>query len=41
MIDKRSTQIDLGMVEALLFAFPGGDMDIWLDDIGFYKKKGQ
>ena len=38
MIDKRSGEIDLGMVEALLFAFPGGDMDLWLDDVGFYRK---
>jgi hypothetical protein len=41
MIDKRSSGIDLTMVEALLFAFPGGDMDIWLDDVGFYRKKAK
>jgi hypothetical protein len=41
MIDKRSSGIDLGMVEALLFAFPGGDMDLWLDDVGFYRRKSK
>jgi hypothetical protein len=39
MIDKRSSGIDLGMVETMVFAFPGGDMDVWLDDVGFYRKK--
>jgi len=41
MIDKRSSGIDLSMVETLVFAFPGGDMDVWLDDVGFYRKKAQ
>jgi hypothetical protein len=39
MIDKRSSGIDLSMVETMVFAFPGGDMDVWLDDVGFYRKK--
>ena len=36
-VDQRSSGIDLGMVEALIFAFSGGNLDIWLDDVGFYK----
>jgi hypothetical protein len=39
MIDKRSSGIDLSMVETLVFAFPGGNLDVWLDDVGFYRKK--
>ena len=38
-VDKRSPGIDLGMVEALVFAFPGGNLDVWIDDPGFYRKK--
>ncbi len=38
-IDKHSfSGIDLGMVETLIFAFPGGNMDVWLDDVAFYRK---
>ena len=28
----------LTSVEALVFAFPGGNLDVWIDDVGFYRK---
>jgi len=37
-VDKRSPGMDLTAVEALVVAFPGGNLDIWIDDIGFYRK---
>ncbi|HEY4107299.1 MAG TPA: hypothetical protein VGM44_25550 [Polyangiaceae bacterium] len=36
-VDQRSPGIDLTFVEALLFAFPGGNLDVWIDDVGFYR----
>ena len=38
-VDKRSAAVDLASVEALVFAFPGGNLDVWIDDVGFYRKK--
>ncbi len=36
-VDQRSSGIDTGMVEALIFAFSGGNLDVWFDDVGFYR----
>jgi hypothetical protein len=38
-VDQRSPGIDLTFVEALIFAFPGGNLDVWIDDVGFYRQK--
>jgi len=38
-VDQHSKGIDLGMVEAFLISFPGGNLDLWIDDPGFYRKK--
>ena len=37
-VDQRSKGIDISMVESLVFAFPGGNLDVWIDEIGFYHK---
>jgi len=36
---KRSPGMDLSMVEVLSLVFPAGNLDIWIDDVGFYRKK--
>jgi hypothetical protein len=35
----RSPGMDLTQVEVLSFVFPAGNLDIWIDDPGFYRKK--
>lgn len=36
---KRSPGMDLTSVEVLSLVFPAGNLDIWIDDVGFYRKK--
>ncbi len=36
---KRSPGMDLTSVEVLSLVFPAGNLDIWVDDVGFYRKK--
>jgi hypothetical protein len=36
---KLSPGIDLTAVEVLGLVFPAGNLDIWIDDVGFYRKK--
>jgi hypothetical protein len=38
-VDQRSPGMDLTSIESLVIAFPGGDLDVWIDDIGFYRAK--
>lgn len=37
-VSHRSPGIDLSVVEALVFSFPAGNLDVWIDDTGFYRK---
>jgi len=37
-VDQHSPGIDLTMVESFLISFPGGNLDLWIDDPGFYRK---
>ena len=36
---KLSPGIDLTAVEVFSLVFPAGNLDIWIDDVGFYRKK--
>lgn len=38
-VSHRSPGIDLTTVQALVFSFPAGNLDIWIDDPSFYRKK--
>ncbi len=38
-VDQHSKGIDLHMVESFLISFPGGNLDLWIDDPAFYRKK--
>jgi hypothetical protein len=39
--DKRSNGMDLSVAESLVFAFPGGNLDVWIDDLKIYRKTPQ
>jgi len=36
-INHRSPGIDKAVMESLIFAFPGGNLDVWIDGLSLYK----
>ena len=38
-IDKRSPGMDKTRMLSVIFAFPGGNLDVWIDGLGLYRKK--